>query len=257
VGAFFPGPYTDLHGSCPCLEPWFLTHGAHLLNVGPGIARLTAKAARHLHSGAIIFPDTLTPVTAPLQDLEAQKRAARSRALKLRTSLHEVHKSEAPLTLARAGLEFTGLRPGPTVSGFFPYKSEIDTLPLLARLDSEGWITCLPIVEAERQPLKFRQWAPGEPTVAGIWGIPMPLESALQVEPDVLLVPMLAFDRAGYRLGYGGGFYDRTLAFLRQKKHITAIGVGYSGQEIDSVPKGIMDQPLDYILTETGSRKCG
>jgi 5-formyltetrahydrofolate cyclo-ligase len=143
------------------------------------------------------------------------------------------------------------------VSGFFPYKSEIDILPLLARLYSEGWITCLPIVEAERRPLRFRQWAPGEPTVAGIWGIPMPLETAAEVEPDVLLVPLLAFDEAGHRLGYGGGYYDRTLSSLRQKKPIIAIGVGYAGQEVDSVPKGMRDQPLDYILTEAGAKKCG
>jgi 5-formyltetrahydrofolate cyclo-ligase len=196
-------------------------------------------------------------VTAPLQDLEAQKRAARSAALKLRIELHEKHKAKAPLELARTGLDFIGLVPGLIVSGFFPYKSEIDTLPLLARLDSEGWITCLPIVKAERQPLIFRQWAPGEPTVSGIWDIRMPLEEAPEVEPDVLLVPLLAFDASGYRLGYGGGFYDRTLQHLRQKKAIIAIGVGYSGQELAVVPRGAMDQPLDYVLTEAGPRKCG
>jgi len=196
-------------------------------------------------------------VTVPLHDLEAQKRTARSAALNLRIALHEKQKREAPLALARAGLDFTGLMPGLVVSGFFPHKSEIDTLPLLARLHSEGWITSLPIVQGERQPLIFRQWAPGEPTVAGIWDIPMPPEDAPEVKPDVLLVPLLAFDAAGYRLGYGGGFYDRTLACLRQKKNITAIGVGYSGQELPLVPRGVMDQPLDYILTEAGPRKCG
>jgi 5-formyltetrahydrofolate cyclo-ligase len=196
-------------------------------------------------------------VTAPLQDVEAQKRAARGAALKLRIGLHEQHKAKAPLALAKSGLGFTRLEPGLIVSGFFPYKSEIDILPLLARLDSEGWITCLPIVKGERQPLIFRQWAPGEPTVPGIWDIRMPLETAPEVEPDVLLVPFLAFDAAGYRLGYGGGFYDRTLAHLREKKNITAVGVGYSGQELSHVPRGPMDQPLDYVLTEAGPRKCG
>jgi 5-formyltetrahydrofolate cyclo-ligase len=197
------------------------------------------------------------PVTAPLHDLDAQKRAARSAALKLRAGLHLKHKSNAPLVLARTGLEFTGFPPGSAVSGFFPFKSEIDTLPLLARLHSEGWITCLPIVRGERQPLIFRQWAPGEPTVPGIWDIPMPREDAAEVEPDVLLVPLLAFDGEGYRLGYGGGFYDRTLAALRQKKNIAAIGVGYSGQELNVVPRGVRDQRLDYIFTEAGPKKCG
>ena len=122
---------------------------------------------------------------------------------------------------------------------------------------SEGWITCLPIVKAGRLPLIFRQWSPGEPTRPGVWGIPMPAEDAPEVEPDVLLVPLLAYDRTGYRLGYGGGFYDRTLAHLRQRKRITAIGVGYSGQELEAVPHGAMDEPLDYVLTEAGPQKCG
>jgi 5-formyltetrahydrofolate cyclo-ligase len=85
----------------------------------------------------------------------------------------------------------------------------------------------------------------------------MPREDAAEVEPDVLLVPLLAFDGEGYRLGYGGGFYDRTLAALRQKKNIAAIGVGYSGQELNVVPRGVRDQRLDYIFTEAGPKKCG
>ena len=196
-------------------------------------------------------------MTLPLTNLEAHKRAARSACLKARAELHEKHKLEAPLALARTGLDFTGLKPPLVVSGFHPFKSEIDVLPLLARLTSEGWATALPIVKAERQPLIFRQWAPGEPTVPGVWGIPMPAEDAPEVEPDVLLVPLLGFDRWGYRLGYGGGFYDRTLAHLRQKKQVTAIGIGYAGQEMSFVPRGGMDQRLDYVLTEAGPQACG
>jgi 5-formyltetrahydrofolate cyclo-ligase len=196
-------------------------------------------------------------LTLSQTDLEAHKRAARSACLRARTELHEKHKLEAPLALARTGLGFTGLKPPLVVSGFHPFKSEIDVLPLLARLNSEGWASALPIVKADRQPLIFRQWAPGEATIPGVWGIPMPGEDAPQVEPDVLLVPMLAFDRWGYRLGYGGGFYDRTLAYLREKKKITAIGVGYSGQEMNHVPRGGLDQKLDYVLTEAGPRRCG
>jgi 5-formyltetrahydrofolate cyclo-ligase len=196
-------------------------------------------------------------VTATLQELESQKRAARSAAIKLRSRLYLQERENAPLALARTGLSFTRLPSGLAVSGFFPFKSEIDVLPLLARLNSEGWITCLPIVKGERQPLIFRQWTPGERTTAGVWGIPMPTEDAPEIEPDVLLVPLLAFDCAGYRLGYGGGFYDRTLAYLRRKKTITAIGVGYAGQELAMVPRGAMDEPLDYVLTEAGPKKCG
>jgi 5-formyltetrahydrofolate cyclo-ligase len=196
-------------------------------------------------------------LTAQLHEIEAHKRAARSACLKARNHLHEKYKLDAPLALARTGLDFTGLPPGQIVSGFFPFKSEIDVLPLLARLRSEGWITCLPIVHRQREPLIFRQWAPGERTVPGIWGIPMPEAGAAEVEPDVLLVPLLAFDRKGHRLGYGGGFYDRTLTHLRGKKRVTAIGVAYSGQEMSQVPSGTMDERLDYILTEAGPRRCG
>jgi 5-formyltetrahydrofolate cyclo-ligase len=196
-------------------------------------------------------------LTLSLNDLEAHKRATRSACLKARAQLHERHKLEAPLVLARTGLDFTGLTPPLVVSGFHPFKSEIDVLPLLARLSSEGWVTALPIVRADRQPLVFRQWAPGEPTIPGVWGIPMPVEDVAEVDPDVLLVPLLAFDRSGYRLGYGGGFYDRTLAHLRAKKKVTAIGVGYAGQEMNIVPRGGMDQKLDYVLTEAGPQACG
>lgn len=86
--------------------------------------------------------------------------------------------------------------------------------------------------------------------VPGLWEIPVPPETAEEVEPDLLLIPMLAFDRLGYRLGYGGGFYDRTLELLRNRKPITAIGVAYAAQEMSEVPRGPHDQPLDWIMTE-------
>ena len=141
---------------------------------------------------------------------------------------------------------------GFAVSGFYPYQAEINVLPLLARLVSEGWRTALPIVMAKGAPLTFRAWAPGEPTGRGIWDIHIPLETAAELQPDVLLVPMLAFDRRGYRLGYGGGFYDRTIAELRKLKPVVAIGVAYAMQETDEVPIAPYDEPLDWILTERG-----
>jgi 5-formyltetrahydrofolate cyclo-ligase len=112
-------------------------------------------------------------------------------------------------------------------------------------------------VIAPEQPLIFRAWEPGDKLVPGVWDIPIPQESAEEVLPDVLLVPMLAFDRAGYRLGYGGGFYDRTLEKLRALKKVTAIGVAYQAQLVDQVPVGPHDAPLDYILTEHETLTCG
>ena len=127
----------------------------------------------------------------------------------------------------------------------------------MSRLQHQGWRTCLPVVIAAEQPLVFRAWSPGQKLVPGMWDIPIPDDSAEEVLPDVLLVPMLAFDAKGYRLGYGGGFYDRTLEKLRALKTVTAIGVAYGAQMVDEVPRGPHDAPLDYVMTEEETLKCG
>lgn len=185
-------------------------------------------------------------------DLELEKRQARGRAGKARTIAHEAGKNSAPMILAARGLPLAPEAGRSIVSAFYPYRSEIDTLPLLGRLAGEGWTTCLPIVISAGLPLLFRKWMPGAPVVLGEWDIPRPPEDATEVDPDVLLVPLLAFDRTGYRLGYGGGFYDRSLAKLRAMKPIVAIGVAYAAQEWDAVPRGDYDQKLDGFLTENG-----
>lgn len=185
------------------------------------------------------------------------KEQARKDATKARRAAHDAAKDHAALALASQAFPVSAKAGASTVSAFFPYQSEIDTRLLLGKLAGEGWRTCLPIVIAQGQPLVFRRWAPGEPTVPGIWNIPRPTDEAEIVEPDVLMVPMLAFDRQGYRLGYGGGFYDRTLEMLRRKKAIVAIGTAYAGQEIASVPHGVHDQRLDYVMTEKGFFACG
>jgi 5-formyltetrahydrofolate cyclo-ligase len=190
---------------------------------------------------------------ATLTQIKAQ---ARKDATKARRVAHEVVKYEAPLLLASHLFPVTPKLGACVVSAFFPYQSEIDTRPLLGKLAGEGWTTCLPIVIAPGQPLMFRRWMPGEPTLPGVWNIPRPSDAAEEVEPDVLMVPMLAFDRKGYRLGYGGGFYDRTLEMLRKKKTIVAIGVAYAAQELSSVPHGAHDQILDFIMTEKGVIAC-
>jgi 5-formyltetrahydrofolate cyclo-ligase len=191
-----------------------------------------------------------------ITDIETSKAEARKVAARVRKSAHEQVASTAGLALA--GLNFP-VEPVPgrsVVSAFFPYKSEIDTRPLVGKLAGEGWTTALPIVIALGQPLVFRRWLPGQPTVPGMWDIPQPMENSPLVEPDVLLVPMLAFDGKGYRLGYGGGFYDRTLEVLRAKKSIVAIGVAFAAQQVDSVVRSAHDQPLDYVMTEKEVFAC-
>jgi 5-formyltetrahydrofolate cyclo-ligase len=185
-------------------------------------------------------------------DLLDQKRRARTAANSARLQAHKTLGDRAGLMLAQHELPIARKDGSGSVSGFYPYQAEINALPLLARLVSEGWQTALPVVMAKGAPLTFRAWAPGEPTGRGIWDIHVPLEAAPEIEPDILLVPMLAFDRRGYRLGYGGGFYDRTLAELRKLKPVVAIGVAYAEQEIAEVPVAGYDEPLDWILTERG-----
>lgn len=192
-----------------------------------------------------------------LTTLADEKAEARKAAAKRRKAAHDEIAADAPLMLAGRRFPVEPQAGASVVSAFFPYKSEIDTRPLLGKLAGEGWTTCLPIVIELESPLIFRAWKPGEPTVPGVWDIPRPADDAALVEPDVLLVPMLAFDRKGFRLGYGGGFYDRTLALLRGKKKITAIGVAYAAQEMPSVPHDSRDQPLDFVMTEKETFPCG
>jgi 5-formyltetrahydrofolate cyclo-ligase len=185
------------------------------------------------------------------------KRQARSRATPIRNDVHEAAKLGAGAALAARGLPVARNSQNSVISAFHSFGTEISTFELFDKLVAQGWITALPVVVAKNTPLLFRQWAPGDALVLGRWDIQIPPDTAPEIEPDVLLVPMLAFDRKGYRMGYGGGFYDRTLAKLRALKKVTAIGVAYAGQEIDMVPHDDHDQLLDWVMTEQETFKCG
>ena len=146
--------------------------------------------------------------------------------------------------LARSGL----LDRAGVISAYLAIGDEIDPL---AVLDPSQGSLCLPVMIAKGQPLQFRRWSPGAPLVARMWGIREPDAAAETVTPDTLLVPLLAFDRTGTRLGYGGGFFDRTLAALRASGPVTAIGLAFDAQQVDSVPQADYDEPLDYVVTPT------
>jgi 5-formyltetrahydrofolate cyclo-ligase len=139
--------------------------------------------------------------------------------------------------------------PGAVVAGFWPMGREIDIRPLLHALHERGHAIALPVTPKRGQPLQFRRWAPGDALVRGPMGTSQPAPAAERLTPDWLLVPLLAFDRAGRRLGYGGGYYDRTLAAL---PGATALGVAYACQELDEVPAGEDDARLHAIATEAG-----
>ncbi|MFZ1892682.1 MAG: 5-formyltetrahydrofolate cyclo-ligase [Rhodoplanes sp.] len=142
-------------------------------------------------------------------------------------------------------------RPSMIVSGYIPIRSEFDPRPLMQRFAEAGAQLALPCVTGRGQPLVMRAWRFGEPLVSRQWGLREPAADAPEVLPDILLVPLAAFDRAGHRIGYGAGYYDMTLARLRALKPVTAIGVAYAMQEVPKVPADERDARLDLVLTES------
>jgi 5-formyltetrahydrofolate cyclo-ligase len=143
------------------------------------------------------------------------------------------------------------------VSLYLTIGEEIDPIPLGAWLAARGHRLALPVMRSKAEPLEFRAWSPGAPVVERLWGIREPSPEAEVVLPDVLLLPMLAFDAAGYRLGYGGGFYDRSLALLRSQRPTVAVGLAFDRQQVDAVPHLAYDQRLDHVLTPTRHLSIG
>ena len=138
-------------------------------------------------------------------------------------------------------------------AAYLPIRSELSPLPLIARLADLSVQTAMPITPAPGNPLDFRLWAPGDMLEDGPYDTKQPAAKAPVCVPDVILTPMLAFDSGCWRLGYGGGFYDRSIGGLRQHGHaVTAIGIAFSGQQIEQVPTGPYDMALDAVLTPDG-----
>ena len=182
------------------------------------------------------------------------KAEARKRALELRRYAHEEQGSESErrerVAWAQMGLSAT-LDPWwgqMTLAGYIPIRTEIDPVPVMEQW--EGTV-CVPVIRGDGQPLEFHRWTPDCEMVEGPFGTSVPA-SAEQVEPEILIVPLLAFDDWGFRLGYGGGYYDRTLEQLRKRRPILAVGFAYANQEIKSLPKELTDQRLDVMVTERG-----
>lgn len=194
-------------------------------------------------------------MTDTAAEAKAQKAAMRAQQKIVRKAAFDRHGATASDALAKHGIGFAGVAPPAYVSGFSAIGDELDPLPLLERLIKDGYRACLPVMQGKGKPLLFRAWAPGDEMAEVTWGIKEPLPSAAEVEPDIVLAALLAFDDRGYRLGYGGGFYDRTLARLKSLKPATVIGLAYDEQKVDAVPYNDYDQPVDWVLTPSGPKK--
>ena len=177
------------------------------------------------------------------------KAIIRRDAVTRRDAIPPGERAQAAETIATRPFPLT-IAPGMIVSGFSPLKSEINPLPLMRKLNAAGATLALPVVQGRGKPLIMRAFAFGDALASGQWGIREPKPEAADVAPDILLVPLLAFDRSGRRIGYGAGYYDMTIARFRAMKRVTAVGIAYAAQEIAEVPVTERDARLDLVLTE-------
>lgn len=199
-----------------------------------------------------------SPTIADTEALRAAKARLRAEALGRRAGLDAAAHAEASARAAANAPRLLEYVEGRVVSLFAPFRDEIDTAPLAALLWAHGARVALPVVVGRDVPLLFRLWDPGDRLEAvGAYRIPTPLPSAPEVEPDDLIVPLAAFDRHGYRIGYGAGHYDRTLARLRALKGVRAFGYAFACQEVSAVPHEAHDEPVDGMITETDVFSCG
>lgn len=172
------------------------------------------------------------------------KAALRAQMTEARSEAHARGQGQAAELLA----DYLAAHRGRVLSGYMPMRSEIDPLPAMAAHQGPVGV---PVIPGRDLPLRFREWAPGAAMEMGLFRALVPVDGAW-LEPEVLIVPLLAFDNRGYRLGYGGGFYDRTLEMLRARRPTLAVGFAFAAQELPEVPTEPTDQRLDAVVTELG-----
>lgn len=193
----------------------------------------------------------MTPQTI---DVAQKKTAARKIAYAARKAAH----SESANIAACGHLtEFIqGGDAAKVVSGYMPIQTEIDPRPSMQSLYDSGHRICLPVIQGRGLPLVFREWEPGCAMIEGDFGALIPRGGEL-LTPDIAIIPLVGFDATGARLGYGGGYYDRTLEALREEAGVLAVAFAFGGQELDEVPVDKFDQRMDAIVTENGVRRFG
>ena len=181
--------------------------------------------------------------------IDQLKTDLRKTAFARRDALPAADRQAAAAAIAKRPFPIA-IKPGTIVSGFSPLKTEINPLPLLRKLAEAGAMLALPVVAGRGKPLIMRSYAFGQPLNEGVWGIREPKEDAPEVDPDILIVPLAAFDRRGNRIGYGAGYYDMTIKRLRSRKPVIAVGIAYAAQEVPEAPTTPRDERLDLVLTE-------
>jgi 5-formyltetrahydrofolate cyclo-ligase len=187
--------------------------------------------------------------------IENAKAALRLKAHAARAALPQGIRTEAALAVAELFFNHIELASGAVVAAYWRIRDELDCQPILVRLMDSFQPVVLPVVLGPEEALELRVWEQGAALYPAGFGTLAPAELSPQAEPDVVLMPLLGFDRMGTRLGYGGGYYDRTLVRLRKKPRL--IGLAFAAQELDSIPREAHDIPLDVVVTETGVRHFG
>lgn len=183
--------------------------------------------------------------------VEEAKAALRTKARANRASILNSLRPDAARTVAEHFFRAVTLKPTDVVAGYWRIKDEMDVQPILVRLMDTFQPVCLPVVLGDEEPLELRLWEQGAPLYEAGFGTLAPSELAPKVEPDVILMPLLGFDKRGTRLGYGGGYYDRTLERLSKRPRL--IGIAYAAQELEDIPREAHDVPLDTVITEKGA----
>lgn len=187
------------------------------------------------------------------ESIEAAKAALRIRALAQRAAFPHSERPAAAKAAAEHFFAAFTLAPGAIIAAYWPIRDELDCRPVLTRLMDAGQPVCLPVVNGDDEPLELRLWEEGAALYPSGFGTLAPADSAPVVEPDYVLMPLLGFDARGTRLGYGGGYYDRTLAALSHLPKL--VGFAFSRQELEHVPREAHDVPLDAVVTEAGVRR--
>jgi len=183
------------------------------------------------------------------QDLKRWRTVERERLIALRLAVPAQERRHLTERIACELDRLLGDLSGKIVSAYLPFRGEPDLRPWVERLSMRGATAALPVVVAPRSPLAFRTWARGEPLEPGVWNIPVPVAGTVVI-PDIVIAPVVGYDRACYRLGHGGGFYDRTLVALPRRPRI--LGVGYERLALRTIYPQTYDVPMDAILTEAG-----